>query len=203
MATIGTQDFEECRRKIMAILPGLKATGRATSEQCQELESLFDYLVLLVLSQEIEAIAAMEVIAKLLQEFKEVLSIAQEQNELLRQSISNVQSKIRKLEKEFESLKTNLIVGQIVSSFERVVAQKILEESAEKAKNRTVTLHQIVDILKNRKSFLLPEILQTQNEKDKVLHNWDNLNKYYGLTGDTTPAYMHLNNIGTQLHIRP
>ena len=88
----------------------------------------------------------MEEIAKLLQEFKEVLSIALEQNELLRQSISNVQSKIRKLEKEFESLKTNLIVGQIVSSFERVVVQKILEESAEKAKNRTVTLHQIEDI---------------------------------------------------------
>ena len=104
MATIA-QDFEDCHRKIMAILPGLKATGRATSEQCQELESQFDYLVLLVLSQEIEAIE-MEEIAKLLQEFKEVLPSVLKQNEQLGQSVSNLQSKIQKLEKEFDSFKT-------------------------------------------------------------------------------------------------
>ena len=108
------------------------------------MESQFDYLALLVLSQEIEVIE-MEEIAKLLQEFKEVLPSVLKQNEQLGQSVSNLQSKIRRLEKEFDSFKTSLIAGQIVSSFERAVVQKILQESAEKDKNRT-------DCMKNVKN---------------------------------------------------
>ena len=174
MATM-VQGFKDCHRKIMAIIPKMKAAKKATPDQRQELEKQLEDMIVLVQTEEVKE-AEMEKVAAVLQEVKELLICVLDQQQ-------EIETKYERLAKEFNSFKTSLIAGQIVSSFERAVAQRILKDTKQE-NNCIVTLYQIEDILDNKKSRFLPKILETPKEKDKVASNWEALDKCYGLSED-------------------
>ena len=174
------QDFKDCHRKIMAIIPEMKVTRRATLDQCKELEKQLEDMIVLVQTEEM---VKREKIAEVLQQVKELLTCVLNQQEDLYQTVKELKIKCERLGKELDSFKTSLIAGQIVSSFERAVAQRILKDTKQE-NNCIVTLYQIEDILENNKSRFLPKILETPKEKDKVASNWEALDKCYGLSED-------------------
>ena len=141
-------------------------------------------MYLIVLEAEVGNLAA------ILREVKELLTCVLNQKE-------EIETKYERLEKELDSFKTSLIAGQIVSSFERAVAQRILRETKQES-NCIVTLHQIEDILDNKKSHFLPKYWKLKKKRTKLQATGRHWTSAMASVRIITPAYNNLNNVRTR-----
>ena len=188
-----TSNFDECHKQIMTLLPEMKTTGKATPDQCEELEKQFEQLILLVQTEEVEE-DEMEDLAEILQEVKEYFScVLNEQEDLLqtvkelkveiqsqKDNLKSLEEKYQILEKKIDSFRSGLIAGQLINCFEKEAAKKILEGTGESEED--ATLSEIDELLQGRESYYLPEILQTQEQKETVKENWRRFNTDHGFS---------------------
>ncbi len=193
---IMVQNIEDCQSKLMSILPKMKETGKAPLDQCEELETMFDDLILAIQSSEVEE-TEMEDIAELLQEVKEVLSCVLNQNEDLAQKVGKLESELECIKKEQErnkeeltSLRSELVTGQIASCFEREIVKAVLD--GVKQTDKILAIGQLEDIIRNKTSRQLPPILKTAKQRRQANDNWNKIDKKYSLSHDHYSRVPHL-----------